>query len=75
MVFDDLPIAAHFAKAMRLARPVPLPGTQAQYAYMFAKSNDRLRRHVNDSLRSLREEGTWLALRERWWPSDSAAEP
>jgi ABC-type amino acid transport substrate-binding protein len=70
LVIDDLPIAAHFAKTMRLGRPKPLPGTEAQYGYVFAKGNDRLRQRVNDSLRSLREDGTWRALRDRWWPAD-----
>ena len=70
LVIDDLPIAEHFAKMMRLGRPKPLAGTEAQYGYVFAKGNDRLRQSVNDSLRSLRDDGTWRALRERWWPSD-----
>jgi glutamine transport system substrate-binding protein len=68
VVIDDLPIAAHFARTMGLGRPMPLPGTEAEYGYVFTKGNDHLRQRVNDALRSLREDGTWRTLRDRWWP-------
>ncbi len=58
-VIDDLPIARAFATStpgLELAGTIP--GTNAQYAMMFRKGNDGLRRAVDDALAKLQADGT-----------------
>jgi ABC-type amino acid transport substrate-binding protein len=71
IVIDDLPIASHFAAHIAgLGHPIPLPGTEAQYGYVFAKGNDVLRKRVNDAIRAVKADGQWRALCHKWIPSD-----
>jgi ABC-type amino acid transport substrate-binding protein len=71
---DDLPIATYFVRQFPgLAEPVPIPGTDAQYAYAFAKGSEELRKAVNDGLRGLKNDGTRRTLRDKWWPPSKEA--
>jgi len=75
-VIDDLPIARAFATStpgLELAGTIP--GTNAQYAMMFRKGNDGLRRAVDDALAKLQADGTYAEISQKWLNQSSAAFP
>jgi len=52
-----------------------IPGTNAQYAMMFRKGNDGLRRAVDDALAKLQADGTYAEISQKWLNQSSAAFP
>ncbi len=66
-VVDDFPIAKGF-EALRPGVRVAstIEGTQSQYGIMFARGSDQLRHAVNEALQSLRKDGTYDALYQKW---------
>lgn len=67
-VLDDFPIAKGF-EALRPGVRVAstIDGTAARYGIMFARGSDNLRSAVNDALRTLRRNGTYDALYQKWF--------
>jgi polar amino acid transport system substrate-binding protein len=66
-VIDDAPIAGYFARSRAGLRVgTALPGTEAQYAFVFACDNTGLRDAVNEALRLVKADGTWARLRREW---------
>lgn len=66
-VVDDFPIAKGFEAllpGLRVASTIE--GTKSQYGIMFARGSDQLRNAVNEALRTLRRNGTYDALYQKW---------
>lgn len=72
-VIDDSPIAQSFALStpgLKLAGTIP--GTEAQYAMMFRKGNDELRKAINDALTSIAADAAYDKIYRRWFAENSA---
>jgi ABC-type amino acid transport substrate-binding protein len=64
---DDSPIASWFARNVPdVAVVALLPGTDAQYALMFARSNAGLRKAVDGALSRIQQDGRYAAMHSRW---------
>jgi ABC-type amino acid transport substrate-binding protein len=75
-VIDDSPIAQAFATStpgLQLARTIP--GTDAQYAMMFRKGNDELRRVINDALTTIKADGTYADIHRKWLEASETPVP
>lgn len=67
-VVDDFPIARGFEALLPGVRVAStIEGTQSQYGIMFARGSDQLRNAVNEALRTLRRNGTYDALYQKWF--------
>jgi ABC-type amino acid transport substrate-binding protein len=67
LAVDDSPIASWFARNVQEVAVVALlPGTDAQYALMFARSNVALRKAVDGALSRVQQDGRYAAMRARW---------
>ena len=70
-VIDDSPIARWFAHCVPgLQFAGVLPGTEAAYAIMVRKGNNKLRAEINRALEEMTKDGTRRALLRRWFGDD-----
>lgn len=67
-VIDDSPIARYFvAREAELRVAGSLPDSSFQYAIMFAKGDDALRRAVDKALAQIRAEGVYARVCAKWF--------
>ncbi len=67
-LLDDFPIAKGFAALQPDVRvATTIAGTKAQYGIMFRRGRNELKNTVNGALRSLRRDGTYDRLHQKWF--------
>jgi polar amino acid transport system substrate-binding protein len=71
-VIDDSPIALHFSRVLPgLRYSQYFEGTQAEYAIMLRRGNDRLQNRINAALDAMESDGTLPRLRKQWFGSEN----
>lgn len=67
---DDSPIAQWFVRSIpELKIATLIPDTNSQYAIMFRKGNDNLRRAINEALHQMRADGWYDNFYQKWFGS------